>query len=255
MKVLTVNQLKQQLKTTQNPIGRKIFALAKTVITCDLPLPHLIHRIAYLLYVACRNSVQFLLRVFLHTPAFKGRCLRCGKGLYLYGGVPFVSGPLTITLGDRCRISGHTTLSASAHTDTPTLTIGTNVGIGWQTTIAVGTQVVIEDNVRIAGKANLFGYSGHPLDAQRRANGEPDDLQQIGDIILKKECWLGTNCIVKAGVTIGEGAIIASGSVVTHDIPPYVIAAGVPAKVIKSIAPSHLEHSQKCTVTQGEAHA
>ncbi|GAL11034.1 acetyltransferase SypM [Vibrio astriarenae] len=112
------------------------------------------------------------------------------------------------------------------------------MGIGWQTTIAVGTKVIIEDNVRIAGRANLFGYSGHPLDASRRAAGEPDDIDQIGDIILKKDCWLATNVIVKSGVTIGEGAIIAAGSVVTRDIPPYVIAGGSPAKVIKAIEPS-----------------
>ncbi|GAD89343.1 hypothetical protein VHA01S_019_00200 [Vibrio halioticoli NBRC 102217] len=236
MKVFTINQCKQKLKTSQTPFGKKLFAIAKALRVCDIRFPHGINRALYSGYVLVRNSVHFLTRVLFYTPAFRGYCSQSGKSLYLYGGIPFISGPLSISLGDDCRISGHTTFSASAHVSDPQLTIGSNVGIGWQTTIAVGTKVVIEDNVRIAGKANLFGYSGHPLDATKRAQGKPDDISQIGDIILKKDCWLGTNCIVKAGVSIGKGAVIASGSVVTTDIPDYVVAAGVPAKVIKHIA-------------------
>ncbi|OED84246.1 acyltransferase [Vibrio breoganii] len=248
MNVLDANQLKQKLKTSQSPLGKKLFSLAKAIRVCDIRYPMLLNKLIYTSYVGFRNGVNFILRVLVETPAFRGRCQRSGKALYLYGGVPFVSGPLAITLGDHCRISGQTTFSASAHTSNPSLTIGSNVGIGWQTTIAVGTKVVIEDNVRIAGKANLFGYSGHPLDARRRAKGEPDDISQIGDIVLKRDCWLGTNCIVKSGVTIGQGAVIASGSVVTEDIPPFVIAAGVPAKVIKYI-------SQETHCEQGGEHA
>ncbi|GAM66226.1 acetyltransferase sypM [Vibrio sp. JCM 19236] len=90
--------------------------------------------------------------------------------------------------------------------------------------------------MRIAGGCNLFGYSGHPIDATERARGMPDTLNQTGEIHLKKDAWLGSNVIVKSGVTIGKGAIVAAGSVVTKDIPDYVIAAGNPAKVIKDIS-------------------
>lgn len=47
--------------------------------------------------------------------------------------------------------------------------------------------------------------------------------------------WIGTKASIMSGVRIGKGAIIAANSVVTHDIPPYCVAAGVPAKVIKVI--------------------
>ncbi|GEA59370.1 acyltransferase [Vibrio comitans] len=248
MNVLDANQLKQKLKTNQSPLGKKLFSLAKAIRVCDIRYPVALNKLIYTLYICFRDTFNFILRVLFQTPAFRGRCQNSGKALYLYGGIPFVSGPLSITVGDRCRISGQTTFSASAHTSNPSLIIGSNVGIGWQTTIAVGTKVVIEDNVRIAGRANLFGYSGHPLDARKRAKGEPDDINQIGDIVLKRDCWLGTNCIVKSGVTIGQGAVIASGSVVTEDIPPFVIAAGVPAKVIKYI-------SQETNCEQGGEHA
>jgi acetyltransferase-like isoleucine patch superfamily enzyme len=55
-----------------------------------------------------------------------------------------------------------------------------------------------------------------------------------GKVIVKDGAHLGIGSIIMPGVTIGEGAIIGAGAVVTHDIPPYSVAVGVPAKVIKT---------------------
>lgn len=55
----------------------------------------------------------------------------------------------------------------------------------------------------------------------------------IGDIIIGDDCWLGANSIITSGVRIGKGSIVGAGSVVTKDIGDYVVAAGVPARVIK----------------------
>ena len=55
-----------------------------------------------------------------------------------------------------------------------------------------------------------------------------------GKVIVKDGAHLGIGCIIMPGVTIGEGAIIGAGSVVTRDIPPYCVAVGAPAKVIKT---------------------
>ena len=51
---------------------------------------------------------------------------------------------------------------------------------------------------------------------------------------IEDDCWIAANTIILAGVTIGRGSVIAAGSVVTKDVPPYSIVGGVPAKVIKS---------------------
>lgn len=228
-------KLKTWLKTSHSPTAKWLFRTLKSIAVFDLPLPQFINLAFYKVLSFVRNAYHGLLRVFILTPAFRGRCSHSGKQLYLYGGLPFVTGPLDIALGDHCRISGQTTFSASSHTRQPSLHIGNNVDVGWQTTIAVGTKVIIEDNVRIAGRSNFFGYSGHPIDPEKRARGEADDLNQIGDIILKRDCWLGTNVIVKAGVTIGQNSIIAAGSVVTKSIPDNVIAAGNPATIVRHI--------------------
>ena len=65
--------------------------------------------------------------------------------------------------------------------------------------------------------------------------GDKPDVETIksAPIIIKDKAWLGFNVIIMKGVTIGEGAVIGAGSVVTKDIPDYAIACGNPAKVVK----------------------
>jgi acetyltransferase-like isoleucine patch superfamily enzyme len=235
--MLTVKlyQWKNWLQHHPDPAYRRLFILLKRIRNPELPTPRLYNRGLYLLLINLRNLAEALRRILITTPAFKGRLESCGRALYLYSGLPFISGPLDIRVGDNCRISGQTTFSGRSTSNSPRLEIGNNVGIGWQTTIAVGTKVIIEDNVRIAGRAFLFGYPGHPMNAAQRALGLADDDSQVGDIHLEKDVWLGSNVSVKGGVTIGEGSVVCTGSVVTKSLPPFVLAGGNPAKVICSI--------------------
>ena len=54
-----------------------------------------------------------------------------------------------------------------------------------------------------------------------------------GDIVINDDVWIGYNALIMSGVEIGQGAVIAAGAVVTKNIPPYAIAGGVPARVLK----------------------
>lgn len=63
--------------------------------------------------------------------------------------------------------------------------------------------------------------------------GEKAEALSKGDIIVKDDVWIGANSTILSGVTINQGAIVAAGSVVTKDVPPYAIVGGNPAKVIK----------------------
>ena len=231
-----INQFKVWLQHHDNPSYRKVFLILKTIRAFDIPTPKLWNKACYFLYQTVTGFYLNMLRIVVHTPAFKGRLHSHGKRLYLFGGVPFVSGPLSISLGNDCRVSGQTTFSARPQSDNPQLIVGNNVDIGWQSTIAVGKRVIIEDNVRIAGKAFLFGYSGHSLDPQLRAQGYGDLDNDVGDIILEQDVWLGTNVTVCPNVTIGRGTIVGTGSVVTKSLPPMVVAAGNPAKIIRSLS-------------------
>lgn len=235
MLTIRLYQWKSWLQNHPNPGYQTLFRILKFVRNPDIPTPQIYNRALYALYTVSRDTIETLRRILICTPAFKGRVAACGRQLNLYSGMPFISGPLHIEVGDRCRISGQTTFSGRTASESPRLLIGNNVGIGWQTTIAVGTQVIIEDDVRIAGRAFLFGYPGHPMNERDRAKGLPDHEDQIGDIHLERGVWLGSNVSVKGGVTIGEGTVVCTGSVVTKSLPPYVLAGGNPAKVICSI--------------------
>ncbi|MGY5612706.1 acyltransferase [Vibrio brasiliensis] len=238
-----INHFKVWLQHHENPSYRKLFLILKTVRAFDIPTPQWWNRLCYLLYQTLTGFYLSLVRVIIHTPAFKGRLKRHGKSLYLFGGVPFISGPLSITIGDDCRISGQTTFSARPQSNNPQLLIGSNVDIGWQSTIAVATRVVIGDNVRIAGRAFLFGYSGHSLDPELRAQGHGDECRDIGDIVLEHDVWLGTNVTVCPNVTIGHGTVVGTGSVVTKSLPPMVVAVGNPAKIVRYLNSQEVDHA------------
>ncbi|GLO63435.1 acetyltransferase [Vibrio sp. MACH09] len=241
MQATNVSHFKTWLKDHPNRHIRQLFYMAKKTRGFELPSIAIINIPLYHLYSAIKNALSEITRVFLNTPAFKGRVQQCGRRLYLYTGVPYISGPLHIEIGDDCRISGQTTFSGRSASGSPMLRIGNNVGIGWQTTIAVGSKVIIEDNVRIAGRSGFYGYPGHPIDAKHRAEGAADTDDQIGEICLKRDVWLASNVSVMAGVTIGQGTIVAAGSIVTKDLPPFVLAGGNPARVIKSLIESQPE--------------
>lgn len=230
--------LRAWVKGRNTPLARLAYDLIKGLRNLSVPVVPGLHRTLYEGWRRGRGLVADLARILWWTPLFRSRMTAgSGRNLYLYGGLPLVLGPLTVTVGRDCRISGQTTLSGRAGSADPSLILGDNIDLGWQTTIAVGRRVVIGNNVRIAGRAFLAGYPGHPLDPAARAAGLPDTEDQIGDIVLEEDVWLATGVTISAGVRIGRGTVVAAGSVVTRDLPPGVLAAGVPARVIRPLLP------------------
>ncbi|WP_136680296.1 acyltransferase [Neptunomonas sp. XY-337] len=231
-----LQQLKQWVKSADHPLAIILKNSHNTLHHFEIPAPRWLFKPLWVAHHALATLSASVARVCYWTPLFKTRLAGTCKRLYLYGGLPLVQGSLIIKMGSNCRICGQTTFSGRWRSqETPQLIIGNNVGIAWQTTIAVGTKVVIGDNVRIAGRGFLAGYPGHPIDPTTRAQGLPDTDDQVGDIILERDVWLGSGVTVMKGVTIGEGTIVAAGSVVTRSLPPFVMAGGVPAKVLKPL--------------------
>ena len=228
--------LRRWVKERRHPLAEFAYRVAIGARGFSLPVVPGLHRALYRGFIATRSGLAAAARALWWTPLFQSRLAAPAPRLFLYGGLPLVLGPVRISLGSDCRISGQTTISGrSASPAAPELTVGRNCDIGWQTTIAVGRRVRIGDNVRIAGRALLAGYPGHPLDPVARAAGLPDTEDQIGDIALEDDVWLATGVTVSAGVTIGKGTVVAAGSVVTRDLPAGVLAAGAPARVIRTI--------------------
>ena len=234
---MAVGSFRHWVKRRDHAVSRLLYAGAKSVRTIEVPVIPGVHRALYQLHRGVAATIATLLRVCYYTPLFKSQLEGPAPRLYLYSGLPLLSGALRIRLGADCRVSGITTLSGrTSGRVTPSLEVGSNVDIGWQNTIAVGTRVVLGDNVRLAGRCLLVGYPGHPLDPVARAQGLAETEDQVGDIILEDDVWLATGVTVTAGVRIGRGTVVAAGSVVTKDLPPMVLAGGVPARVIRPIA-------------------
>lgn len=234
-----LHQAKGWIKQSSHPLARCIRVLHAQQRGFEIPPIKAIYLPLRFLYQGGNSLLSSLTRILFWTPLFKTRLASKARRLLLYGGMPLVQGPLRIEMGNNCRISGQTTFTGRwSSPSTPLLSIGNNVGIAWQTTIAVGSRVILGDNVRIAGRGFLAGYPGHPVDAADRAAGKPDTDDQVGDIILEADVWLGSGVTVMKGVTIGQGTIVATGSVVTHSLPPGVLAGGVPARVIRPLSPA-----------------
>ena len=232
------NRLKQWLKSSDSKLARNIFTFLKAIRTSEFPLIRPVHGLMYHCHKSFTGLMASLVRFFYWTPLFKSQLINNPKQLYVYSGMPLLLGQLDITMGNKCRISGHSTISGRHSSQyQPELIIGNNVGISWQNEIFVGRKIYIGNNVRMAVKVRLVGYPGHPVDAEARAKGLPDTDDQVGDIIISDDVWLAAGVTVMGGVTIGAGTIVATGSVVTRDLPAGVLAGGIPSKVIKRLEP------------------
>jgi acetyltransferase-like isoleucine patch superfamily enzyme len=105
------------------------------------------------------------------------------------------------------------------------------VGIG---NVVIGP-VIIGDNVIFAQHVGILAMNHGYKDLDIPIRDQPCTFAQI---TIEDNCWIGSNAVVTAGVTIGRHSVIAAGSVVTKDIPPYSIAAGNPARIIRQYDPS-----------------
>lgn len=97
----------------------------------------------------------------------------------------------------------------------------------------LGGFIEIEDDV-------LFGSGVHIYTNDHAYTDKKKPISEQGytpsaPVIIKKGAWCGANSVILKGVTIGENSVVAAGAVVTKDVPPFTIVAGVPARVIKKI--------------------
>jgi len=106
--------------------------------------------------------------------------------------------------------------------------IGKNVFINFDCVFLDLGGITIEDNVLIAPKVSLL-TEGHPVEPQNRQS------LTVAPIRVKKNVWIGANATILPGVTIGENAVVAAGSIVNKDVPDNTIVGGIPAKIIKTI--------------------
>jgi acetyltransferase-like isoleucine patch superfamily enzyme len=136
---------------------------------------------------------------------------------------------LGITVG-RDVILSHQVLLICKNGD---ITLGSNIGIGANSGLyaVAGNQITIEDHVLIAPYTYIGGH-GHNFDRLDIPIAD-QGLNPQGGILIREGAWIGARSTLLDGITIGKGAIVAAGAVVTKDVPDFAIVAGVPAKVMR----------------------
>lgn len=115
------------------------------------------------------------------------------------------------------------------------LRVGKNSGWNWGTWINAQGGVIIGSDVLI-GPECIIHSANHRFDRTDipiRSQG-----YEKATVVIEDDCWLGANVTVLPGVRIGKGSVVGAGSVITHDIPPYSVAVGNPARVLKSRKPT-----------------
>lgn len=110
------------------------------------------------------------------------------------------------------------------------ITVGEDFYANYNLTVLDVAPVTIGDRVLIAPNVSIY-TAGHPIHPASRASG----YEYGRPVTIGNDVWIGGSAVILPGVTIGDGAVIAGGSVVTHDIPPMVVAAGVPCRVVRAI--------------------
>ena len=165
---------------------------------------------------------------WLLTPWYLRRVERRGRGTVATG--PLVCrGRGRILLGARVQVRSRWTRAVEITPELPEsrVVVGDDVLINQGVTIGARELVTIGHRALIADDCKIYDTDFHEVEAGTGTKVAP---VRIGD-----GAWLGANVIVLKGVTIGEDAVIGAGSVVVADVPPRVLAAGNPAKVIRPI--------------------
>ncbi len=176
------------------------------------------------------------------------RNVACGRGVRIFG-VPHIGRApgAKIVLGDRVCLRSRTASNVllarycilAATGERTVLKIGDDVGISGATLVAT-TGVYIGPRTLIGADAMILDSDFHPLDpAQRRIHQTVGALS--GPVHIGSNVFIGARALILKGVSIGDGAVIAAGAVVTKDVSPGTIVGGNPARVLGSV---HKQSSQ-----------
>ena len=233
--MLSFNDIIRQLSRGQTPAYRLAKRIIKSILAPTVPVLPQFLRIPLRLFYEAHFLVIAVFRSILtmcyYNPLLQARCASFGREVSIDGMV-FVNGPVEIHVGDRVKFGGKVNILSGGVLDTPRLIMKDHSGVGWNTTIIVNREVVLEEDVIVAPGCHISDSDGHPREADLRAQGRPPFPEDIRPVRICRYAWIGTGAYIMKGVTIGEGCIIAANSVVLSSIPPYCLAMGNPAEVL-----------------------
>ena len=150
---------------------------------------------------------------------------------------PGCEGKANVIVGSDCIIYCHIII----YNPDVKIVIGDRVFIGHGTTLFANRKIEIKEDILISWGCTLIDTNAHALKWEDRKNdvinwrSGKKDWSKVEDkeIVINSKSWIGFNSIILKGVTVGEGAIVAAGSVVTKSVDPFTVVAGNPAVFVK----------------------
>ncbi len=184
------------------------------------------------------NAINLIIRA-LSTPSNRVLLslhgIQVGMKCSFYGRTISYRHPAsTIRIGENCTFRSHKLSNLigikqncviSTHSASAAIEIGDNCGFSG-TVIGAAKSITIHENVRCGSNTVITDFDWHIND---RRSGNPKE------IVIEENVWLGLNCVVLKGSRIGQNSLIGANSVVVSSIPPNVIAAGNPCRIIKDL--------------------
>ena len=195
------------------------------------------------------NSFKMKYYKWFNKWYFKYKGMQFGKNLQVYNKMYITGQRGKIVIGDDFSFTSgdginpiFRNLHGCIHTATPSsvIIIGNHVGMS-APCIWIRERLTIGNHVNIGGNCTIMDTDVHQLDYLVRRGekkADPDDdstIVQSAPVTIEDDVWIGANCQILKGVTIGARSVIGAGSVVTKSIPADCIAAGNPCKVIRRI--------------------
>lgn len=144
-----------------------------------------------------------------------------------------------VSIGTGSNVEGGLWLERSG----ATVRIGSRTHIGANTIFTCARDISVGDDTLISFDVLVSDHDSHSLFADERAGDVSEWMAgrkdwshvPIAPVVIADRCWIGAKAIILKGVTIGEGSVVAAGSVVTRDVPPWTLVAGNPARPIRQL--------------------
>lgn len=190
-----------------------------------------LYRTLYYAHDAYEEARELVGGKLLFEPMVRARVHAVGPGTR-FTALPYLVGHCKITIGADCTFN-YFKVDTGRFVDEPELFIGDRCYISTGVIFSVNQRITLGNHVGIGAGCVIADSGSHPSDPDKRARGELMGAEEIAPITIEDHAWIGRNCQIQKGVTIGRGAVIAGGSVVVSDVPEGALAMGVPARFVK----------------------
>ena len=230
--------IQEKIRGGQGRFWGSLKRFAKFCLSIHLPASGLFRlpfAALYSLHVLVREAILWVLRFFWFEPLFRSQCESVGTRFRMES-LPYLVGQGRIVIGSGVRLSGKSSFGfANRYGSRPELVIGDDVFIGHGCSLTAAQSIRIGDHALIAGHVQIQDIDGHPLDAAKRRAHEPTPYEAIAPVSIGDDVWIGTGAVILKGVVIGDRSVVGARAVVTKPVPPDVVVAGNPAKIVRRL--------------------